>query len=258
MLNTKSLIENPKIFSGLDLDALENTGSRHKALIVDDEGDTVHLLKSVLMNAGMDVTGAATGENALEKAPRVWPDIILLDLMMPDMDGWETFSRLRKITKAPIVFISAKNQKEDVVKGLQFGADDYISKPFHPAELVARVNTIIQRNHIEKPAISFDFPKINLHIDLETREAIIREKSVYIPAKELNVLTVLAKNPSKWVTNRTIALEVWGDDSAKVIKRIKYLIFLLRRELEVDSSNPRLILSRESLGYKLDIEAKAK
>jgi two-component system, OmpR family, response regulator RegX3 len=253
MFSPDALIESPVSFRGLDLDALEQIGSRQRALIIDDEGETINLIKTVLMNAGMDVTGADSGKSALEKIPFVDPDIILLDLMMPDMDGWETFLRLKKVTQAPIIFLTAKNLKEDVVKGLRFGVDDYISKPFHPAELIARIHTLMKRNHSDAQSLTFNFPTIDLKIDLETREATIRGKSVYLPPKEMNVLTVLAKNPGKWVSNRAIAMGVWGDDSLRVVKRIKYLIFLLRREMEDDPANPTLILSRESLGYKLDV-----
>lgn len=253
MLNKDETIENKSSNRGLDLDALEHLGARRRALIVDDEADTVDLVKSVLMNAGMDVTGAFSGNTAVEKTVHIEPDIILLDLMMPEMDGWETFLRLKKITRAPIVFLSARNLKEDVVKGLRFGVDDYITKPFHPAELAARVETLIKRNRTEPVTINYSFPKIDLEIDVETREVTIRGKTADLTPKEMAVLTLLARHPSKWVSNRVIAMGVWGGDSQRILKRIKYLIFLLRRVLEEDPANPRLIISRESLGYKLVI-----
>ena len=127
------------IIPGIDLDLAQESHKRLTALIIDDEPETVRMMKYVLMEAGMDVVGANSGLDAIEKCPHAQPDVILLDLMMPEMDGFETFRFLRNITNAPVLIVSAKSQKEDIVDGLKFGADDYLTKPFYPAELVARI-----------------------------------------------------------------------------------------------------------------------
>jgi DNA-binding response OmpR family regulator len=239
---------------GIDLDVLDGPNPRKRALIVDDEGESVNLLKFILTNAGMDVTGAPSGYAALEKVPRVWPDIILLDLMMPGMDGVETYRRLRKVTSAPVIIVSAKNRKEDVISGLQIGADDYITKPFHPGELVARIQSIIKHHPAERPKTVLDFPAIALNMDLETRDVTIRGKTFSLPSREFQILSALARQASRWVSHESLAREVWGMDDIRTTRRIKYLIFLLRQKLEEVPSHPRLILSREGLGYKLDVQ----
>jgi two-component system, OmpR family, response regulator VicR len=236
---------------GIDLDYLEGPNPRKRALIVDDEGESVSLLKFILTNAGMDVVGAPSGPQALEKVSRVWPDIILLDLMMPEMDGIETYKRLRKITPAPVIIVSAKNQKEDVVSGLQVGADDYVTKPFHPGELVARINTIIKHHPTEKPKTMYEFPGVDLSMNIETRDVSIRGKTFSLPSREFHILMALAKQADHWVSHENLAREVWGMDDVRTTRRIKYLIFLLRQKLEEQPSHPQLILSREGLGYKL-------
>lgn len=115
---------------GMDLDSIETAIPHKRVMIVDDEPDTVEMVKLILTNAGIDVISAPNGKMALEKCLRLTPDLILLDIMMPEMDGYETYDRLRKITQTPVIFFSAKAQKEELVRGLQIGADDYITKPY--------------------------------------------------------------------------------------------------------------------------------
>ncbi len=143
---------------GVDLDLVTTGHKRITAMIVDDDPDTIRMIKTILMGAGMDVIGAVSGLDAIDKCPHTQPDVVLLDLMMPEMDGYETFHHLRTITSAPIVIVTARSLKDDVVEGLQFGADDYITKPFYPPELVARVNTVVRRTRYIAPVSSFFLP----------------------------------------------------------------------------------------------------
>lgn len=239
------------IVPGIDLDMAQESHKRLTALIVDDEPETVRMMKYVLMGAGMDVVGAHSGLDAIEKCPHAQPDVILLDLMMPEMDGYETFRFLRNITNAPVLIVSAKTQKEDIVDGLKFGADDYLTKPFYPAELVARINTVVKRSRYVEPIEVFSFPNLELSIDIESREVKLRGESFLLPRVEFEVLYVLAKFAPKLVTKEVIAHEVWGEDSDKIQKRIKYFVHILRRKLEADPHSPRIIISREGLGYRL-------
>jgi DNA-binding response OmpR family regulator len=224
-------------------------------MIVDDEIETVSMIKAVLISAGMDVVGADSGLDAIEKCPHAQPDVILLDLMMPGMDGYEAYSYLRNITNAPVLIVSAKTQKEDVVEGLQFGADDYVTKPFYPAELVARINNVVRRSRYVPPITTYTFPNVDLHVDLESREVVLRGKQVLLPNKEFEVLAVLARQAPKLVTKDVISREVWGENNIRVENRIKYFIHLLRNKMETDIRNPRLIVSREGLGYRLATDA---
>jgi two-component system KDP operon response regulator KdpE len=239
------------ISPGIDLDSINESKKRLTALIVDDEPETVRMIKYVLMDAGMDVIGANSGLDAIDKCPHAQPDVILLDLMMPEMDGYETFRFLRNITNAPVLIVSAKTQTEDIVEGLKFGADDYLTKPFHPAELVARINTIVRRSRFVAPILVYTFPNLQLTVDIESREVNIRDKALLLPRVEFEVLSVLARFAPKLVTKEVIAHEVWGEDSDKIQKRIKYFIHILRKKLEIDSHAPRIIISREGLGYRI-------
>ena len=236
---------------GVDLDMVSTGHKRITAMIVDDEPETIKMVKTILMRAGMDVVGAESGLEAIDKCPHVQPDVILLDLMMPDMDGYETFQHLRTITTAPVMIVSARSLKDDVVEGLQTGVDDYIIKPFYPPELVARVNTVVRRVRYVPPVSTYSFPTVNLTIDFEAREVILRDQKIYLPNKEFEILSVLARHAPKMVSKEMIAREVWGEDNPKIQNRIKYFIHILRSKLEIKRSRPKLIVSREGLGYRL-------
>jgi|WetSurMetagenome_2_1015567.scaffolds.fasta_scaffold164441_2 DNA-binding response OmpR family regulator len=242
------------ISPGIDLDLVKESHKRLTAMIIDDEPETVRMMKYILMEAGMDVVGANSGLDAIDICPHTQPDVILLDLMMPEMDGYETFRYLRNITNAPVLMVSAKTQKEDVVKGLVFGADDYLTKPFFPAELVARINNIVKRSQYVKPITAYSFPNMKLTIELESREVNLRGEKFLLPRVEFEVLSVLAKYAPKLVTKDVIAHEVWGEDSEKIQKRIKYFVHILRQKLEINPLTPRIIISREGLGYRLDTD----
>ena len=201
--------------------------------------------------AGFDVIGASNASEALKKCADIPPDIILLDLMMPEMDGWQTFEYLREMTAAPVIIVSAKGSKEDIVQGLQVGVDDYVTKPFFNAEVIARVKAVLRRSKAPEHKTTLVFPSIPLIINLETMEVSIRNRPVHLTIKEFAVLAVLAKHAPKTVHYETLANEVWGEDSPLARKRLKYLIYLLRRKLEKDPANPALILNNEAYGYKL-------
>ncbi|NLF50208.1 MAG: response regulator transcription factor [Leptolinea sp.] len=238
---------------GKDLDNVETENPHKRILIIDDEIETINLVKYILMDAGMDVISATTGDEAIKKTAQTIPDAILLDLMIPDMDGWKVYDEIRKTTNAPVIIISGLSGKEYVVRGLRSGAEDYISKPFYPSELVARINRVTQhpgRMHLSQ---IFRFPAFGLMIDSNTREVTYEDKVIVLPVREFKVLAALARRPGHWVDLGTIAFEVWNDTQTRVQNRIKYLVFLLRSQLEKDPRNPRLILSREGLGYKLAV-----
>jgi len=236
---------------GVDLDQVDSSHKRLTVMIVDDEIETIKMVKSILINAGMDVVGADSGLDAIEKCPHSQPDVILLDLMMPDMDGYEAFRHLRNLTNAPVVMVSARSLKDDIVSGLISGADEYITKPFYPPELVARIQTVVRRTRFVTPISNYSFPIIDLNIDVEAKDVILRGKKLVLPNKEFDILLVLAKNAPKLVSKENIAREVWGLDNYKIQNRIKYFIHILRGKIEIDPSRPQMIISREGMGYRL-------
>ena len=239
---------------GNDLDNYMDASPRRRALIVDDEIESTTLMKMVLMSAGLDVIGAYSGHESLIKCSKLHPDVILLDLMMPVMDGWETYEKLRDITNAPVVIVSAKTGKEDIVRGLEIGVEDYVTKPYHPAELIARVNRVLSRSQAASPVQQYNFHEIGLKINTKTHEVEYNQRLIELPKKEFQLLSILAYHAPETVTNDALANELWGDNSDKIQNRIKHLIFVLRQSLERDPSHPDLIRNREGFGYRLAIK----
>ena len=242
---------------GLDLDAMLNAPARPRVLIVDDEPDTVSLLKLILRQSGCDVFGALSCEEALSKCGSSEPDVILLDLMMPDVDGWQTYDNLRQVTDAPVMIISALNGKESVVRGLETGAEDYLTKPFANDEVSARVHNIVRRQAVQKRnGREIYFPETHLRIGLATHSVTRGDRTVYLSGREFEVLVLLAKYAPEAVTYKAIAQEIWGEYTEDAHKRIKYLIFLLRRKLEDDPDNPEMLITVSRVGYRLAINRK--
>ncbi|MCW5876947.1 MAG: response regulator transcription factor [Anaerolineales bacterium] len=239
---------------GLDLDAVQELGDQRVVLVVEDDPDTLDLLKITLRRAGMNVVGAMDGKQALRKWMETNPNIVLLDLMMPEMDGWETLSHLRDLTNAPIIIVSALGQKDHVLRGLREGADDYMAKPFLGDEVVARVEAALRRAGPKAPVTKLVFPARELSLDLQTRQVSLRDQLIDLTPREFAVLALLAKQQPKPVSYEMIASEVWGEDSEKIRERIKWIVYLLRQKLEADPSQPELILNKTRLGYQLAVD----
>jgi DNA-binding response OmpR family regulator len=254
MLNLPTDLYEEAVIKGLDLDAIETRTDTKRALIIDDDPDSVDLIKLIMRNAGVDVFGAFDGHEALQKCAAYHPNIILLDLMMPGMNGWETYESLRKVSDAPVIAVSAITKKEEVVRGLQLGFDDYVTKPFFPPELAARVKTVLRRAGDANPSSRQIFPEIGLSLDSETREVFLNGKNIPFTSREFSVLSALARKAPRMVRYEEIAADIWDDDGYKIRNRIKYLVYLLRQKLENDPERPKIILNRESLGYMLNIE----
>jgi DNA-binding response OmpR family regulator len=235
---------------GVDLDAVESA-DRQRVMVVDDEPDTVFLLKQVLRIAGFNVLSATSGEEALNKLAVTQPDLVLLDLMMPDMDGWATFQNLRQKTNIPVIVVSALGSKEDVTSGLDRGVDDYISKPFYNAEVAARVKAVLRRTQSPAEVSRFVFPFIDLTVDLLNQEVLYCNQKVHLSQKEFAVLSIIAKHAPAIVSYETISMTVWGEDTPDVRKRTKYLIYLLRCAFNEVKPESKLLLNVDRLGYKL-------
>jgi DNA-binding response OmpR family regulator len=238
---------------GIDLDDLPSAKNRKRVLIVDDDLDTVELLKLTVRSAGMDVTGALNANEALAKCVRHPPDILLLDLMMPDVDGWETLERLRKVTNAPVVVVSAKATREDVVEGLESGADDYVTKPFYPPELVSRVKAVLRRSGDSTSTAPLVFPETELSVDTSSQQVEYRGRMVDLSAKEFAVFSAIARRAPKPVRYETIAIEVWGESGPKIRKRVKFAIHNIRRKLHGEEPDFNLIENRIGIGYRLNV-----
>lgn len=236
--------------TGLDLDKIR-TDERPRVMIVDDEPDTVTLLKLIFQREGFDVSGAVSGGEAIEKLQSVQPSLILLDLMMPEMDGWETFDRLRRFTDSPVIVISALGQSEHIVKALKMGVDDYVTKPFNQAEVIARSQALLRRSGFKREIKRKVFPHIEMVLDLDTQEVYYRGNRIQLTGKMFEVMLILANGAPKVVSYDDITTQIWGETGDGVRNRLKYLIYLLRQEFNAVDGGMGVIKNVDRLGYKL-------
>ncbi|MBN2304098.1 MAG: response regulator transcription factor [Anaerolineae bacterium] len=221
-----------------------------KILVIDDEEMTVQLISILLERRGYEVVKAYRAEDGLRKAYRSHPDLILLDIMMPDMDGWEVCRRLRELSDVPIIFLTAKDDVRDVVKGLEMGADDYVVKPYDNNELVARVKAHLRR--APKPSVSEElvFDGGNFRINFISREVKVRGNPVHLTPKEFNLLGVLSRNAGRVITRTDLVKEAWGPEYSDAIDSLKLYIHYLRQKIEQDPQHPTYILTSRGVGYR--------
>ena len=238
--------------TGIDLDAALKRNKR--VLIIDDDPDTVELIKQILRIADFDVASAKNGMEAIGITEKVEPDVILLDLMMPEMDGRETFENLRKVTNAPIIVVSALSNKDTVVELLNMGTDDYLTKPFYRDEIIARINAVLRRAKTKPIFDGVSIPEIGLTINFSRREVQLDGKFVHLSPKEFNFIQVLAKNIPHVVQYDEIAESIWGENIPEVKNRIKYLVHLIRKKFSAIKPDLEIVITVDRFGYRLKTE----
>lgn len=223
-----------------------------RILVVDDESNIVELLRLYLEKDGFDVVSANNGVQALEKFKITTPDLIILDVMMPEPDGWQVCREIRKTSNVPIIMLTAKSETFDKVLGLELGADDYITKPFDAKELVARVKAVLRRTD-SKPAESKNVINYeNLCINIENYELTINGKIIDIPPKELELLHYLASSPNRVYTREQLLESVWGFDYFGDSRTVDVHIKRLREKLEGVSDSWQL-KTVWGVGYKFEV-----
>ncbi|MCC6175546.1 MAG: response regulator transcription factor [Chloroflexi bacterium] len=216
-------------------------------LVVDDERNIVQLARLYLRNEGYQVETAANGREALEKVRQVTPSLVLLDLMLPEMDGWEVCKQLRKSSDIPIIMLTARDDDVDKVVGLELGADDYVTKPFNPRELVARVKAVLRRTEgARTPGRVIRFA--DLTIDQDRREFRIGERQVDLRPKEFDLLTTLAATPGIVFDRERLLQVAWGYDYGGDSRTVDVHVTWLREKL---ASSQARIQTVWSVGYKL-------
>lgn len=225
-----------------------------KILIVDDEFKILEVLKAYLEKEGYEVITALNGIEALEKYKNEYPDLILLDLMLPDICGEDICKRIREESNVPIIMITAKVEDGNVINGLDMGADDYISKPFNVKQVVARVKALLRRTYISKAnndnILVFDNGK--LKIDEEKREVIVRGKEIILTTTEFCILQVLAKNPKRLFTRDELIAKTLGDENDSYDRVIDSHIKNLRQKIEENTKKPEFIITVYGMGYKFE------
>ncbi len=221
-----------------------------KILVIDDEESVVELLRILLEMKGYEVIKAYRAEDGLRKAYRTQPDLVLLDIMMPDMDGWEVCRRLRELSDVPIIFLTARTDVREIVRGLELGADDYILKPYDNDELIARVRAHLRR--VPKAAISEElvFDGGRFSINFLNREVTVEGEPVYLTPKEFALLSVLARNAGRVITRQELVSEAWGTEYSDAIDSLKLYVHYLRKKVEKDANHPEYILTSRGVGYR--------
>jgi len=222
-----------------------------KLLIIEDDVDLVKALDLYLSRAGYSVITALNGREGLQKLYNERPDIVLLDIAMPKMDGWEVCRRIRDMSETPIVVLSARAQEDERVKGLKLGADDYVVKPFSLKELEARLEAVLRRTRATKPAKDgIIFANAELVVDSERLTVTRDGKHISLTPTELRLLLVLAENKGRALTHRQILEKIWGAEYHNDLDYVKLFVYRLRRKIETDPENPRYILSERGIGYR--------
>jgi DNA-binding response OmpR family regulator len=228
-------------------------GRRFRILAIDDDPGILDILKLALPREGFDVITAEDALSGLRAAYKTHPDAILLDIMMPRMDGFETCRRLREMTEAPIIFVTAKGLIEDVVRGLSFGADDYMVKPFECSELASRVMTCLRRaSERSEDKTDFIFPATSIVLDCGRHEIVIDNRAIYLAPKEFEVLRMLAKYVGRVLSADAILNSVWGPEWVGEKDLLKQYIYRLRQKIETDPDTPRYLHTVRGEGYYFD------
>ena len=228
-------------------------GTQPLVLVADDEPRITKLVSIALTEEGFRVVTATGGEDALAKAEEVRPDIVLLDIVMPDLDGIEVMRQLREQRPVPVILLTAKGATADKAKGLDLGADDYIAKPFHPDELAARVRAVIRRSSGVEPGagvLAFD----DIEIDLERRMVRRNGELVQLSRTEWLLLQHLATHPGKVVLHTELLTKVWGPEYRDDLQYLRVWISRVRRKLGAKPGEPGRIKTFQGIGYLLDVE----
>ncbi len=220
-----------------------------RILIVDDEPNIIGTVRPLLQGRGYDVLAAMTGRAALESVARDTPDLVVLDLGLPDLDGVEVCRRLRLGSSIPIVVLSARGAEGDKVRALDAGADDYVTKPFGSEELLARIRATLRRVENPRPT-NEPIVRGGLVIDRERFRVLKDGDEVRLTPKEFELLTFLAQHPGRVLTHRTILKAIWGVHAADQPEHLRVLVASLRKKIEPNSSSPTYILTEPWVGYR--------
>ena len=217
-------------------------------LLVDDEAALTGVLWPVLTAAGHDVTTAASGAEAVRQADLLQPDVVLLDLGLPDQDGKAVIHTLRIKHDMPIIVISARHQEGEKIAALDEGADDYVDKPFEIGELMARIRVVLRRKPGAEAATRYRSGPLS--IDFEMRQVMLGGDQLKLSPKEYDLLLALARNAGRVVTHKRLLAAGWGNDSADT-QYLRVYMGLLRQKIEEDPSDPRLLLTEPGVGYRI-------
>ncbi len=231
-------------------ESLGNNAAR-VVLVVDDEARMVRFIRMNLELEGFQVIGASDGVEALDQVRKRVPDLIVMDVMMPNLDGFETLRLLREFSTIPVILLSVKSEEDDKIQGLELGADDYITKPFSPRELSSRVEAVLRRADWPAPAprtiLTIDE---RLQIDFNRHQVLINGERVDLRPTEYRLLNHLIQNAGWVVPHDTLLAKVWGYEYRDETHYLRLYINYLRKKIEVEPSKPKYILTERGVGYR--------
>jgi two-component system, OmpR family, KDP operon response regulator KdpE len=230
--------------------------SSAKILVVDDEPQVRRVMKSTLTAEGYTITEASNGGEALEIFREQPPDIILLDLNMPEMDGLEACRQIRRSSDVPIIMLTVRNAERDKVLALDAGADDYVVKPFGMQELLARIRAALRRKTPQDKLPPFTSK--DLSIDFEARRVLARGREVHLTPKEFDVLRRLVENQGRPLTHRRLLQAVWGPDYGDEPEYLRVVVNQLRKKIEADPAHPKFLLTEPWVGYRFETPKEGK
>lgn len=223
-----------------------------RVLVVEDETSYSEALAYVLRKEGFDVAVAETGPDAVAEFERAGADIVLLDLMLPGLPGTEVCRQIRQSSAVPIIMVSAKDTEVDKVVGLELGADDYVTKPYSPRELVARIRAVLRRGVLEDDDDSAILQAGRVRMDVDRHLVSVEGQEVRLPLKEFELLEYFLRNPGRVLTRGQLIDRVWGADYVGDTKTLDVHVKRLRAKIELDPANPTVLTTVRGLGYKLE------
>lgn len=221
-----------------------------KILIVDDEAGLLRAIALQLENYGFEAITAYDGIVGLEKIESDNPDLIVLDINMPKMDGFKVCGKIREFSNLPVIMVTARAAEDDIIKGFEMGADDYVTKPYRIRELVARINAVLWRANIAADQLSYTYEDDWLSINLANRIVEVAGETIRLSATEFKLMAMLLKNINRVVETEEILTAVWGSEYQGEIAYVRVYISHLRQKLERDPNNPEYILTERQVGYK--------
>lgn len=225
--------------------------SDRRVLVVDDEEPLLEVIGYSLQEAGFKVSTATNAKQALDLLKKLEPDLLILDIMLPDESGFEVCRNIRAKSNIPILILSAKTEEVDRILGLELGADDYVTKPFSPRELVSRVKALLRRTGTEGRRESNIIKIRDLRIDLESHQVFLKGKLLYLTNLEFQILVLLARNPGKVFSRLAILNYLWGGRFVGDERTIDVHIHNLREKLEANPQEPKYLSTVRGLGYRL-------
>jgi two-component system, OmpR family, KDP operon response regulator KdpE len=225
---------------------------KYLILVVDDEPAIVRLVRAKLQADGFAVITAGSGEEALETLERERPDLVVLDLMMPGIDGFETLRRIRAGRQTPVILLTARSGDADKLRGLEGGADDYLTKPFNPDELAARVTAVLRRTAGAVPAARQVLRYPAVEIDLERRRVAVRGEEVRLSRTEWELLSQLGANAGKVMLHGELLSRIWGPEFRSEVHYLRTWVSRLRAKLETAPETPPLITTFPGVGYRME------